>query len=164
MDRKVVAMKAKHRSKLVRTAVSERRRVAKKLARQVEGFQGILDGSSAKLANVLVFPGSTQEHRVPATESAELLLKDLEPKSPQPSLSEERRTELERISNPQPPMKDGVERFNTLRSVEPSEMNASDYEFMVSWLNSPDSRYVLKTNIDFFPHLRVFLDAQRASG
>jgi transposase InsO family protein len=164
MDRKVVAMKAKHRSKLVRTAVSERRRVAKKLAKQVEGFQGILDKSSAKLANVLVFPGSTQELRVSATESANVLLKDLEPKPPQPSLSEERRAELERISNQPKPMKRGVERFNDLRGIEPSEMEPDDYEFMQTWLNSPDSQHVLKTNIDFFPHLRVFLDAQRASG
>lgn len=162
IDRKVVAMKAKHKAKLVRTGVSARNAVAKKFKQLNTTYQQVLDDASERMANVLLFPGQSEDHQSAAIESAELLLQAREPKASLPSLTEERKAELDRLSNPEKPKKQGVERFNELRAVNPVAMSDEDYEWMAFWLNSPEARHVLKTNIDFFPHLREFLTSQRA--
>lgn len=156
IDRKVIAMKAKHRNKAVRAVVSER----KKLAKKFKGVQqDLLDAATAAKTNILTFPGATEQHQAVALEAAELVLKEFEPRAQAPALSAERLAELEEYLQEPEAFESEVDRYHRLRKLQPQNLSAADFSWMCWYCQQPEvQRHIVLPALDFYGHLQVYLD------
>ena len=161
-SRKVVAMQAKERNKLVRRTASKRKSLTKDF-RVAAAQQRILNQATEGASKVHCLPGAVTTHAV--TEAVNLALKEFEPRPVQTPLSPERIAELAEYLQPQEELPTDLELYHKLRSRAPESLNQKEFEWMAWYCKLPQSKHIVMPALDFYPHLQVYLDEpQQATG